>query len=135
MPKYTKSGLCILMAVISCERWDRILGLIASNDAEFDASTEVDIAFDVRYRSRYCILMVGGCRRVRSLKVRVFSSLGVVFTPYPLTTTIGYPAPYSYPPLTTLLYLSPCLHSSRLRPVRPNARPIVFSFSRWRRPI
>src|ERR1700722_12290896 len=32
--------------------------------------------------------MVGGCRRVRSLKVRVFSSLGVVFAPYPLTTTI-----------------------------------------------
>src|ERR1700722_19753833 len=38
--------------------------------------------------------MVGVCRRVRSLKVRVFSSLGVVFAPYPLTTTIGYTAPY-----------------------------------------
>src|ERR1700720_15114 len=32
--------------------------------------------------------MVGGCRRVQSLKVRVFSLLGVVFAPYPLTTTI-----------------------------------------------
>src|ERR1700720_3449753 len=80
--------------------------------------------FDARYRGRYCILMVGVCRRVQSLKVRVFSSLGVVFAPYPLTTTISYTAPYSYPPLTTLLYLSPCLHSSRLRPVKPNARPI-----------
>src|ERR1700722_19105143 len=79
--------------------------------------------------------MVGVCRRVRSLKVRVFSSLGVVFAPYPLTTTISYTAPYSYPPLTTLLYLSPCLHSSRSRPVKPNVRPITFGFNRRRRPI
>src|ERR1700722_20823329 len=33
--------------------------------------------------------MVGVCRRVQSLKVRVFSSLRVVFTPYPSTTTIA----------------------------------------------
>src|ERR1700723_1795441 len=91
--------------------------------------------FDARYRGRYCILMVRVCRRVWSLKVRVFSSLGVVFAPYPLTTTIGYTAPYSYPPLTTLLYLSPCLHSLRLRPVKPNVRPITFGFNRRRRPI
>ena len=45
MPKYTESGLRILMAVMSCECQDRISELIVSNDAEFDASTEVDIAF------------------------------------------------------------------------------------------
>ena len=45
MPKYTGSGLHILMAIMSCERRDQISEPIASNDAEFDASTEADIAF------------------------------------------------------------------------------------------
>ena len=45
MLKYTGSGLRILMALMNCERRDRISGPIASNDAEFDASTEADIAF------------------------------------------------------------------------------------------
>ena len=45
MPKYTESGLRILMAIMSCERRDQISEPIASNDAEFDASTEADIAF------------------------------------------------------------------------------------------
>ena len=49
MPNYSESGLRILMALMSCERRDQILGSIASNDAEFDASTEAE----------YCILMVG----------------------------------------------------------------------------
>ena len=45
MPKYMESGLRILMAIMSCERRDQISEPIASNDAEFDASTEADIAF------------------------------------------------------------------------------------------
>ena len=45
MPKYTGSGLRILMAIMSCKRRDPISGPIASNDAEFDVSTEADIAF------------------------------------------------------------------------------------------
>ena len=90
------------------------IGSIASNDAKFWCE----------YQSRYCILMVSTDTKVRSIKVQVFSSLGVVFTPYPSTTTIT--------PITT-----PYIHyhyaflpwNWGLYYVKPNGKLNIFGFN------